>query len=770
MYYVGIDFGSCFSKITIIDGDDHKKWIILDYDHDIGIPTEIAYFGNDRFSFGNNIKSDLSKNPNHILIKDIKTKLRDNLEGEDYFIDRFIPYTELARRYLTYIFEEFIFDKIDRDTDTLSAITMTVPIARHSEKESAAIYHSFLKSTVASISGVSKENVFVQTEPVCAALSYFESINNERESVLIFDLGGSTLDLAVVECNRKKYSVKCFGGNNIGSNSWNVSLKHRALDGMGIDVSSVPKSYDSVIDQEIEKCKISFSSSDEFTLNLPLGTKRYKLKIDDFDKCTEKEINASKSLLLSVIKEYDSMLATSTGLRELGSIILVGGGTKTRSVNRLIVDSLEKSHQSVNLKSHRYGADAISRGAALFSQLVIDNDVSSDIGFNGVALHTYGVDVYSPEGKYIDNIIFKGQEFDSNGLIIGRTKKSIKINLEDKRDVVFDIYESDIIPDNPGISKVEKFDENVFVRSPIQFKYKIDDFNISDKNKINIFVEMRLSSKDNIVSLRLLDEKGKLLLSENNDDSNQISSSEETIKELFDEYVNVRCSDNIKISKKSGNVLCQKMKEYDLVLNFNGESLNFKIIFYQDCELTLKGSVVDFELNISSASDNSILDKNQSRIYNDSLDIKFNESLVEDNPIFRQNITHNRYTHGQFYHDTLKFTKLIKVRFYTQGDDGRIAKYKIIETVEGKIPVPPPHIRRLKHHPHCPEDIPMYNHHKKEPFKCIKGKSCTGNCRDYNYYSYFVEWSPELSPASETSHCYEEIRDHSEKPRCNYSK
>ena len=333
----------------------------------------------------------------------------------------------------------------------LKGIAVTVPVGTDSEKLTATDYNEFMKETVANASGLRGDLVHIIEEPVAAAIGYLykDSIYKEydkRQKVMVFDLGGGTLDITIVEHEpaERKYTVLAKEGDlSLGGNDFSAKLESFIISKCGIDVNKFTPAERVRFREAIEKCKHRLSEESESNIRFEYGGKTFREFIhrDDFEKNTADLRDKAKELAKKTVKNLDG------GVTDLDMIVLVGGASQMPQIRRALIESFPEFDESKILIDDPFAA--IARGAAIYAQIVVKNNII--IGPKNVVLdsaaHTYGFNS-NREGyddTFIYNLVYKDTPYLENISVISPTPFRATTNDQDK--IVFNVYETDNKPE-----------------------------------------------------------------------------------------------------------------------------------------------------------------------------------------------------------------------------------------------------------------------------------------------------------------------------------
>lgn len=181
-------------------------------------------------------------------------------------------------------------------------------------------------------------------EPTAAALSYGLDKQGQDHTILVFDLGGGTLDVSILQLGDGIFEVKSTSGNNhLGGDDFDTTLVKWMVEQFrireGIDLS-VDKMAVQRIREAAEKAKIELSSRESAAINLPFisadetGPKHLEMELtrEQFEELVSDLVQLSLKPVAQAIK--DSTLS----IEEIDRIILVGGSTRIPAIQKAISD------------------------------------------------------------------------------------------------------------------------------------------------------------------------------------------------------------------------------------------------------------------------------------------------------------------------------------------------------------------------------------------------------------------------------------------------
>ena len=234
--------------------------------------------------------------------------------------------------------------------------------------------------------GIPKSAVVIQNEPTVAAICYGEDFANEgSHRVLVYDLGGGTFDLSIVEINNGHYKVVCHEGDpNLGGADFDrlimewVETKYYKEYHESLFPSSMPAKistkYRNMYLQEIEEYKASLSSEKSVDMTFDFIKNYNPVSLDDDDDDDEEEnefiFPLTTCVMNTILKdkidktlEMINSLLTKRNLTksDIDAVILVGGSTRLH----IVQEELSKMFGSSKLKFSVNPDECVAKGACL---------------------------------------------------------------------------------------------------------------------------------------------------------------------------------------------------------------------------------------------------------------------------------------------------------------------------------------------------------------------------------------------------------------------
>ena len=322
---VGIDLGTTNSCVSVLEGGEPT--VIANAEGARTTPSIVAFAKNGEVLVGEVAKRQSVTNVER-TIRSVKRHMGTNwtmdIDGKKY-----TPQEISAR----------VLQKLKRDAEaylgeSVTDAVITVP-AYFSDAERQATKEA------GEIAGLNVLRII--NEPTAAALAYGLDKADKEQTILVFDLGGGTFDVSLLEIGDGVVEVKATSGDNhLGGDDWDQALVDHLVKTFG-SANGIDLTKDKMAMQRIreaaEKAKIELSSSQSATINLPYITvdaEKNPLFLDEtitraqFQALTADLLDRCKKPFQSVLK--DAGIAIS----KIESVVLVGGSTRMPAVVDLV--------------------------------------------------------------------------------------------------------------------------------------------------------------------------------------------------------------------------------------------------------------------------------------------------------------------------------------------------------------------------------------------------------------------------------------------------
>jgi molecular chaperone DnaK len=335
---VGIDLGTTNSVVSVLEGGEPT--VIPNAEGARTTPSVVAFAKNGEVLVGEVAKRQAVTNVDR-TIRSVKRHIGTNwtvdIDGKAY-----TPQEISAR----------VLQKLKRDAeaylgDSVTDAVITVP----------AYFNDAQRQATKEAGEIAGLNVLrIINEPTAAALAYGLDKGDKEQTILVFDLGGGTFDVSLLEIGDGIVEVKATSGdNNLGGDDWDERLlQHLATNfknAHGVDLTKDKMALQR-LREAAEKAKIELSSSMQTSINLPYITASAEgpLHLDEtitraqFQQLTSDLLDRCKAPFLAVIKD------AGVSVSEIDHVVLVGGSTRMPAVADLVKELTggKEPNKSVN--------------------------------------------------------------------------------------------------------------------------------------------------------------------------------------------------------------------------------------------------------------------------------------------------------------------------------------------------------------------------------------------------------------------------------------
>ncbi len=353
---IGIDLGTTNSCVAVLEGGDAT--VLENAEGGRTTPSVVAFTDSGDRLVGTVAKRQAVMNPENTVFS-IK-RFMGRKESEVKEEETIVPYEVVAgpngdvrvevrgKQYSPPEISAMILQKLKADAEaklgeTVDSAVITVPAYFNDDQRQAT-------KDAGKIAGLEVKRII--NEPTAASLAY--GLDKQADqTILVFDLGGGTFDVSVLEIGDGVFEVKATSGDNhLGGDNWDKAIVEWMVAeykrDQGIDLSADKNSLQRLY-EAAEKAKIELSTTQETQINLPFitadasGPKHLEMKL------TRAKLNELTSDLLDRVVSPVKQALSDAGGASIDHVVLVGGMTRIPAVQEKVKELTGKDpHQGVN--------------------------------------------------------------------------------------------------------------------------------------------------------------------------------------------------------------------------------------------------------------------------------------------------------------------------------------------------------------------------------------------------------------------------------------
>jgi molecular chaperone DnaK len=323
---VGIDLGTTNSVIAVLEGGEPT--VIANSEGSRTTPSVVAFARNGEVLVGQSAKNQAVTNADRTF-RSVKRHM-----GSDWTTSEVD-----GKKYRAQEISARVLQKLKRDAEAylgeeITDAVITVP----------AYFEDAQRQATKEAGQIAGMNVLrIVNEPTAAALAYGLDKGEKEQTILVFDLGGGTFDVSLLEIGEGVVEVKATNGDNhLGGDDWDERIVKWLVDKFkashGIDLTKDKMALQR-LREAAEKAKIELSSQTTTTINLPYITvdaDKNPLFLDEtlsraeFQRITSDLLDRCRAPFHQVIKDAD------ISVRDIDHVVLVGGSTRMPAVSDLV--------------------------------------------------------------------------------------------------------------------------------------------------------------------------------------------------------------------------------------------------------------------------------------------------------------------------------------------------------------------------------------------------------------------------------------------------
>ena len=355
-YVFGIDLGTTYSCIAYID-EYGKPAVLKNIDGDHTTPSVVMVESESNIIVGTEAKRSIEVEPDK-TVQFIKRKMgKENdtvtLNGTVYHAPEIS--SMILKKIVNDANEELRQTGILSEGESVKDVVITCPAYFGMNERQAT-------KAAGELAGLNVLNII--NEPTAAAISYGVSGSDKNETVLVYDLGGGTFDITVMNIVGSNISVVCTGGDDqLGGKDWDEALMSYVIERYeeenGEDLSEDPETMAALyVDVETWKKALTSREKVNISVNGPAGRFREELTREKYEELTSDLLNRTKNLL-------DDVLATAEKqgypMSKIDKVLLVGGSSRMPQVAAMI----ERDYHVTPVLADP--DEAVAKGAAIYA-------------------------------------------------------------------------------------------------------------------------------------------------------------------------------------------------------------------------------------------------------------------------------------------------------------------------------------------------------------------------------------------------------------------
>ncbi len=350
----GIDLGTTYSSIAYVD--DYGKAVVINNSDNIPVTPSVVFFDGDDIVVG-----EVAKESSKLYPSEVVSFIKRAMGEADYFFE-YDSKTYRAEEISSYIIKKVVQDAENTVGEKISDLVITCPAYFGINEREAT-------RKAGEIAGYTVRQII--NEPTAAAIAYGLAESHDERVVLVYDLGGGTFDITLIEIKPESISVICTGGDhNLGGKDWDdrivayLAQEFQDKTGSKEDILEDPDTCQDLL-LIAEKSKKILTQRQKTPVAITHGGEKIKIEFEreKFEEITtaltERTIAFTKEMLIE---------ASNKGYSDFDEIILVGGATRMPQITSRV-------EQEFNMKPKVFDPDgAVAKGAAIYGWKLSIND------------------------------------------------------------------------------------------------------------------------------------------------------------------------------------------------------------------------------------------------------------------------------------------------------------------------------------------------------------------------------------------------------------
>jgi molecular chaperone DnaK len=350
----GIDLGTTYSSIAYVD--EYGKAVIIPNAENERVTPSVVFFDDDSIVIGDVAKESSKLYPNEV-VSFVKRSM-----GEPNFIFLHNSEEYRAEEISAYVLKKLAQDAEQFLGETVTEVVITCPAYFGINEREAT-------RKAGEIAGFNVRHII--NEPTAAAIAYGSLDSSEDRIVLVYDLGGGTFDVTMIDIRKDSVEVICTGGDhNLGGKDWDDRLVAHMVElfqnetGTDEDILDDPDTWQD-LQLSAEKAKKILSQRPKTPISVTHGGDRVKMLIgrEKFEEITEDLLERTIEFTKEMLEE-----AKNKGYKSFDEIILVGGATRMPQISSRISEDFTVAPKIFDPD------EAVAKGAAIYGSKLSLND------------------------------------------------------------------------------------------------------------------------------------------------------------------------------------------------------------------------------------------------------------------------------------------------------------------------------------------------------------------------------------------------------------
>jgi len=352
----GIDLGTTYSSIAHVD--EHGKAVLIPNAESSTSTPSVIFFDGEEIIVG-----DVAKDSATLYPHDIVTFVKRSM-GEPNFLFENKNQSYHAEEISNYVIRKIVQDAQQSTGESIKDIVITCPAYFGINEREAT-------RKAGEIAGFKVHQII--NEPTAAAIAYGMVESDDEHVVLVYDLGGGTFDITMIDIKPESIEVICTGGDhNLGGKDWDdrivayLAQEFKNKTGIKEDILEDPTTCQD-LQLSAERSKKMLSQRRKVPISVTHGGERVKIDLEreKFEEITHDLLERTIAFTHDMLKE-----AKKKGYTAFDDIILVGGSTRMPQVRTRVKNEFSKDPRIFDPDG------AVAKGAAIYGwKLVLHDDL-----------------------------------------------------------------------------------------------------------------------------------------------------------------------------------------------------------------------------------------------------------------------------------------------------------------------------------------------------------------------------------------------------------